>query len=185
MITEKVRFQFWSNKEREQLKEEFFVDSNKLAEASSELAKKETNDCVVRAFMCALNVSYDQAHNYIKTKMNRKDGNGTYVNAYAKNIIGTTKNGLKISFIGTHPSRAFMKTAFGSDKVLVNKKYKKATGFTLNIKCTYGLTIGADKTGNAGYYYYGFMDDLRVSRYARYTANFTPPTAALPDKGPI
>jgi hypothetical protein len=133
MITEKVRVRVgvFGVKEREQLKEDFFVDSDKLAAASSELAKKENNDCVVRAFMCALNVSYDQAHNYIKTKMNRKDGNGTYVNAYAKNIIGTTKNGLKISFIGTHPSRAFMKTAFGSDKVLVNKKYKKATGFTL------------------------------------------------------
>jgi hypothetical protein len=131
MITEKVRFQFWSNKEREQLKEEFFVDSNKLAEASSELAKKETNDCVVRAFMCALNMSYDQAHGYIKNKMNRQDRRGTYVNFYAKNIIGTTKNGLKISFIGTHPSKAFMKTAFGSDKVLVNRKYKKPTGYTL------------------------------------------------------
>ena len=131
MITERVRVGFLGSKEREQLKEEYFVDSNVLAAASSELGKKETNDCVVRAFMCALNMSYDQAHNYIKTKMNRKDGKGTYVNAYAKNIIGATKNGMKISFIGTHPSKAFMKTSFGSDKVLVNRKYKKPTGFTL------------------------------------------------------
>ena len=130
MITEKVRVGLF-REEREMIKEEFFVDSVKLAAASSELAKKETNDCVVRAFMCALNLSYDQAHGYIKNKMNRQDRRGTYVNAYAKNIIGATKNGLKISFIGTHPSKAFMKTAFGSDKVLVNKKYKKPTGFTL------------------------------------------------------
>jgi len=130
MITEKVRVGLF-REEREMIKEEFFVDSVKLAAASSELAKKETNDCVVRAFMCALNLSYDQAHGYIKNKMNRQDRRGTYVNAYAKNVIGTTKNGLKISFIGTHPSKAFMKTAFGSDKVLVNKKYKKPTGFTL------------------------------------------------------
>ena len=26
----------------------------------------------------------------------------------------------------------------------------------------------------------GYMDDLRITRYARYTANFTAPTAALP-----
>jgi hypothetical protein len=26
----------------------------------------------------------------------------------------------------------------------------------------------------------GYIDDLRISRYARYTANFTAPTAAFP-----
>ncbi len=49
MITEKVRVGLF-REEREMIKEEFFVDSVKLAAASSELAKKETNDCVVRAF---------------------------------------------------------------------------------------------------------------------------------------
>lgn len=131
MITEKVKVSVWSNKEREQLKEEFFVNSGGLANESSDLARKETNDCVVRAFMCALNISYDQAHAYIKNKMGRKDRKGTYVNAYAKNIINTTKNGKKISFIGSHPSKSFFKHAFGSDRILVNKNYKKPTGYTL------------------------------------------------------
>jgi hypothetical protein len=74
---------------------------------------------------------YVQAHTYIKEKMKRQDGRGTYTNAYAKNIINTTKNGKKITFIGTHPSRSFFKHSFGSDKVLVNKNYKKPTGYTL------------------------------------------------------
>ena len=128
MITEKVRVSVWNNKEREQLKEEFFVDSNKLSNASSELAKKETNDCVVRAFMCALNLSYDQAHAWVKNELKRQDRKGTFMNAYGKNIIGKTKNGKKISFMGIHPSREFMKYSFGSSKPLVNTKYKKATG---------------------------------------------------------
>jgi hypothetical protein len=130
MITEKERVGFLGSKEREQLKEEYFVDSNKLANASSDLAKKETNDCVVRAFMCALNVSYDQAHAWVKKELKRQDCKGTYTYAYAKNILGKVKNGKKISFIGAHPSRN-MKHAVGSNKVLNNPKYKKQTGYTL------------------------------------------------------
>ena len=130
MITEKVRVGFLGSKEREQLKEEYFVGSNKLANASSDLAKKETNDCVVRAFMCALNVSYDQAHAWVKKELKRQDCKGTYTYAHAKNILGKVKNGKKISFIGAHPSRN-MKHAVGSNKVLNNPKYKKQTGYTL------------------------------------------------------
>ena len=37
--------------------------------------------------------------------------------------------------------------------------------------------IGADTNGNG---YTGYLQDIRISRYARYTANFTPPTAAFP-----
>jgi hypothetical protein len=130
MITEKVRVGFLGSKEREQLKEEYFINSVNLGNASSDLAKKENNDCVVRAFMCGLNISYDQAHAWVKKELKRQDRKGTYMYAYSKNIIGKTKNGKKINFIGAHPSRD-MKFAVGSTKVLVNPKYKKKTGYTL------------------------------------------------------
>ena len=130
MITEKRKPNVWS-KEREFLKPEFFINSIKLANEQSDLAKKEDNDCVVRAFMAALDIPYNQAHTWVKKELKRQDRKGTFMNAYAKNIIGKTKNGKKISFMGAHPSREFMKHSVGSNKVLVNPKYKKATGYTL------------------------------------------------------
>ena len=130
MITEKVKLSIWS-KAIEIIKPEFYVDTMKLADSQSELSKKEDNDCVVRAFMAALDIPYDKAHAWVKKELKRRDRQGTFTNAYAKNIIGKTKNGKKISFMGAHPSREFMKHSIGSNKVLVNPKYKKATGYTL------------------------------------------------------
>jgi hypothetical protein len=118
MITEQVRAT--NGRMVESLKSQYFVDSIKLAHATSKLAPKENNDCVVRAFMCALDIPYEQAHAWVKKELKRQDRKGTFVHAYGK----------KISFIGSHPSRN-MKHLIGSDKVLSNTKYKKATGYTL------------------------------------------------------
>jgi hypothetical protein len=134
MITEKVKVNVWSNKEREQLKAEYFVNSNAIAQNQSELAKRETNDCVVRAFMCALDISYEQAHAYIKKEMKREDRHGTYTFLYSKNIIGRIKNGRRISFIGAHPDKTWMQKNIANTtnkKILANPKYKKPTGFTI------------------------------------------------------
>jgi hypothetical protein len=49
-------------------------------------------------------------------------------------------------------------------------------GYTQN---QFNLTIGADASGNYSKFT-GYLDDIRVSKYARYTGNFTPPTAPFP-----
>ena len=44
---------------------------------SSEIAKTEKNDCVVRAIANACDVNYDQAHKYVADTFDRKKGKGT------------------------------------------------------------------------------------------------------------
>jgi hypothetical protein len=134
MITEKIKISLFREVYREQFKQEYFVDSYALAYKQSDLAKRETNDCVVRAFMCALSISYEQAHAYIKKEMKRQDRQGTYTFMFAKNVVGRTKNGKRITFIGAHPDKTWMQTNVAnnsSKKILANPKYKKPTGFTV------------------------------------------------------
>jgi len=49
---------------------------------------------------------------------------------------------------------------------------------------TGGVIIGASNAGDRNFK--GYIDDLRITKgYARYTANFTAPTAAFPNIGPV
>jgi len=44
--------------------------------------------------------------------------------------------------------------------------------------------IGRTGAGSASNYFLGYLDDIRITKgYARYTSNFTAPTAPFPDKG--
>jgi len=42
---------------------------------------------------------------------------------------------------------------------------------------------GSTSSIHTGGAWEGYIDELRISRYARYTSNFTPATEAFPDKG--
>ena len=127
-IIETTTHTTWSGRTvtRKKIKDEFFVDSHSVAVSNSELAKKETNDCVVRAFMMALDLPYDKAHKFVADKFKRENRKGTYTSAHLNNVIGRIKNGYRMTLMGYHP-----KYAFGSRKKLVNPKYSKETGYTV------------------------------------------------------
>ena len=44
-----------------------------------------------------------------------------------------------------------------------------------------GLIIGADRINSILYPFHGYIDEIRISKVARYTSNFTPSTTAFPN----
>jgi len=110
---------------------ELCVDTMKIARESA-IGAKEKNDCVVRAFMAALDTSYDSAHAWVKKYLKRKNKKGTYTSIHLSNVIGKIKNGKKIKMYGVSPSHDFLiNHKFKDAKIITNPKYKKPTGYTL------------------------------------------------------
>ena len=61
----------------------------------SKIAKSETNDCVVRAFASAFEVSYDYAHKYVADEFGRKPKKGTY--GTITTLVKMSDNSLKVN----------------------------------------------------------------------------------------
>ena len=103
---------------------------------SSEIAKREKNDCVVRAIANACDVNYNQAHKFVEDKFDRKKGKGTQMFTYVLDKVEKMEfdevgqldlfgNGItrKLKCVGKAPKQ-------GGD--LVNPKYKhKPVAFTV------------------------------------------------------
>jgi hypothetical protein len=117
--------------DREMIRDDKFQDSHKLAVEQSNLATRETNDCVVRAFSAALDISYDSAHGWVKRNFSRKFGKGTYTHLHIQNVLGKVKNGYKLKAYGCHPDKKWAMECRGF-KVVTNPRYKnKQVGYTL------------------------------------------------------
>jgi hypothetical protein len=64
-------------------------------------------------------------------------------------------------------------------KIFVNGVQAYSASMTADYTSTRPLTIGAPPGGGSEFLF-GYIADLRITKAARYTANFTPPTAPLP-----
>jgi hypothetical protein len=71
----------------------------------------------------------------------------------------------------------------GTVRQFINGVQTSSATYSTSIANTIRLSIGSATNLNASSTFYGYIDDLRVTRgVARYTANFTPPTESLPTK---
>ena len=96
----------------------------------SVIAKSETNDCVVRAFASAFEVSYDKAHTYVKEKFGRKDRQGTYGTVLTLNKMvenNTQVNHKKVKSIGKKIEGSNFKTLVYEVKVKGEKVKRQMT----------------------------------------------------------
>lgn len=107
-------------------------------------AKKENNDCVVRAVMNAFEVSYNVAHKFCETKFNREANKG--VNGYGNmmrvvdgDILAPNKK--KVVYIGSHPKAGGRKTLLNPLYPIIEKKINDK-GEEVKESTFAGYTIG-------------------------------------------
>tara|TARA_Y100000034_G_scaffold474_2_gene609 strand:+ start:787 stop:1377 length:591 start_codon:yes stop_codon:yes gene_type:complete len=124
-----------------------FIDNDNAIRKTDKKHKNETNDCVVKTFMNAFNISYDKAHAYVKKNFNRQDKKGTYFVVYKLAEMGGMKlvfskdadskcatkylNGKTTKYIGSNP-KACVKdnegNAYGTYIKLTNPLYPLGKG---------------------------------------------------------
>ena len=79
----------------------------------SKIAKTETNDCVVRAFASAFEVSYDYAHKYVADEFGRKPRKGTY--GTSTKLVKMSDNLFKVNGKKVYPvGHRYTDSMFGS-----------------------------------------------------------------------
>ena len=108
-----------------------FIAGDAAITAADTKAAAENKDCVVRAFMNAAKVSYDEAHEFVATQFNRKNKQGTYGTAEILNRMALAKTpvlGKKVISLGKFGSRPMTPAQALEEKVLLNTEYPKGGG---------------------------------------------------------
>lgn len=67
-----------------------------------------------------------------------------------------------------------------SNKIFINGVQDASATNSYSYSGSGLIQIGSWSANGGSYQYAGYIDDLRITRYARYTTNFTPPTTAFP-----
>ena len=109
--------------------------------SESVIAKSETNDCVVRAFASAFDVTYDRAHKYVAEKFGRQPKKGTY--GTASKLVKMYDDRTTVNYKKVYPvGKRLTDTMFGSLSYDV-----KVKGVTKRRNMTVGTFIKKNPKG--------------------------------------
>ena len=89
-----------------------------------------------------------------------------------------TSTGTVSATTWTHIAVVREGTGTNQTKIYINGTNDGTGTVSTDFNQTNSMYVGADRTGGSAFN--GYIDDLRITRIARYTANFTAPTTAFP-----
>ena len=100
--------------------------------SDSMIAKRETNDCVVRAFASCFDIQYDKAHKFVKEKFNRVDRQGT-----SRTVCNMTEIATKGQQINYKKVKCLGNKTKLSNQLTLKYKVKTKEGFVMR-----NMTVG-------------------------------------------
>ena len=100
--------------------------------SDSMIAKRETNDCVVRAFASCFDIQYDKAHKFVKEKFNRVDRQGT-----SRTVCKMTEIATKGQQINYKKVKCLGNKTKLSNQLTLKYKVKTKEGFVMR-----NMTVG-------------------------------------------
>ena len=107
-------------------------------------AKKETNDCVVRAVMNAFEVSYNEAHKFCQSEFKRKSGKGCSGYGNMIQVVDgkiPALNSKTVKYIGSHPKAGGRETLRNPLYPIIEKSINDR-GIEVKTQTFAGYTIG-------------------------------------------
>jgi hypothetical protein len=111
---------------------------------------------------------------------------GTYQLYLSYSTTGSNQTNLSVNLASAPSTGTWYHVAFvrnGSNFLVFWNGTQVGSTQTLSAtlyNSTANVLIGGQEASSIDYPLNGYIDDLRVTKYARYTANFTPPTRQLP-----
>jgi hypothetical protein len=160
----------------------FFGTGNYVTVPSSVLAAWGTGDFTIETWIYLTSLAADTCI------IDGRDGTGTavkpclFVQSSSSNFLFYVNGGIRIQggtcSLSTWQHVAVCRSS-GSTKMFVAGTQVGSTYTDANSYLACALRIGYFNDGSTTNSFNGYMDDLRITRYARYTTTFTPPTVTF------